>query len=262
MSSATKLTGVIRRLRTRPAAAPTDGELLSHYSHKGDEAAFATLVQRYGGLVLGVARRQLVDRQQAEDVFQATFLALAQSANRLDARTTLANWLYTVALRQARNLRARTYRREELERTAPTVRAAESDPLAELTGRELVQVIDDELARLPEKYRLPVLLCCMRGLSREEVAQQLGWSAAAVKGRLERGRQRLAKRLAARGLAPSLVLFAPLASVVVPPDLLACTTEHALTHGQRRSRRGCLVSPHPQRRGICSPSRRSPARSW
>jgi RNA polymerase sigma factor (sigma-70 family) len=228
MNSATNLTGVIRRLRATSTGTPTDGELLASYTRQGDELAFAMLVQRYGGLVLGVARRQLADHQQAEDVFQATFLALARSANKLAAKTPLANWLYTVALRQARKLRAHVYCREELERTAPPARAAEADPLATISGRELVQVIDDELARLPDKYRLPVLLCCVHGLSREKVAEQLGWSEGMVKGRLERGRRRLAERLAVRGLAPSIVILAPLAAVVVPSELLARTNTQAL----------------------------------
>jgi RNA polymerase sigma factor (sigma-70 family) len=228
MNSATNLTGVIRRLLATSTGTPTDGVLLADYTRRGDELAFTTLVQRYGGLVLGVARRQLADHQQAEDVFQATFLALARSANKLGAKKPLANWLYTVALRQARKLRARLCRREELERTAPSGRAAEADPLATISGRELVQVIDDELARLPDKYRVPVLLCCVRGLSREKVAEQLGWSEGMVKGRLERGRRRLAERLAARGLAPSVVILAPLAAVAVPCELLARTSAQSL----------------------------------
>jgi RNA polymerase sigma factor (sigma-70 family) len=228
MNSATNLTGVIRRLRATSTGTPTDSELLADYTRRGDELAFATLVQRYGGLVFGVARRQLADHQQAEDVFQATFLALARSANKLGTKKPLASWLYTVAWRQARKLRVRLCRREELERTAPSVRTTEADPLATISGRELVQAIDDELARLPDKYRLPVLLCCVRGMSREQVAEQLGWSDSMVKGRLERGRRRLAERLAVRGLAPSVVILAPLAAVVVPSDLLARTSAQAL----------------------------------
>src|SRR5262245_45925277 len=101
MSSPATLPGAIRHLRSHAGDAP-DTELLDRYARSGDEAAFAALVARYGALVLGVARRQLADRQRAEDVFQATFLALARSADRLGRRATLANWLYTVALRQAR----------------------------------------------------------------------------------------------------------------------------------------------------------------
>ena len=229
MNSATKLTGVIRRLRTTSAGTPTDGELLADYARRRDESAFATLVQRYGGLVLGVAHRQLADHQQAEDVFQATFLALARSAQRLSAQTPLANWLYTVSLRQARKLRARSHRHETLERTAPSVRIPEADPLAAITGRELLQIVDDELVRLPDKYRLPVLLCCILGHSRDEVANQLGWSDGIVKGRLERGRRRLAARLAARGLAPSVAVLTPLATEIVPQQLLGRTAEIAMT---------------------------------
>jgi RNA polymerase sigma factor (sigma-70 family) len=223
MKSASILSGVIRRLRTTAGGTCTDFELLADYARNANDEAFATIVQRYAGLVLGVARRQLADQQQAEDVFQATFLALARSAGRLDRGASLANWLYTVSLRQSRKLRGRQHRLKELERAAIVPSASEADPLSAVTGRELVQVIDEELARLPDKYRLPILHCCVQGLSREEAAEQLGWSEGTLRGRLERGRQRLARRLAARGFAPSAMLVAPLASVFVPPDLLART---------------------------------------
>src|SRR5262249_39586899 len=130
-------------------------------------------------------------------------------------------------LRQARKTRGRTARREALELTAAPRSHDGADPLDEITARELLQVIDDELARLPDRLRLPVLLCCVQGLSREEAARRLGWSGGAVKGRLERGRRRLAARLAARGLAPSALVLAPLAAVTVPADLLARTAEQA-----------------------------------
>src|SRR5206468_5814511 len=134
---------------------------------------------------------------------------------KLGGRPVLANWLYTVALRQARKARAGDARREARDRAAPPA-AEGTDPLDEITARELLQVIDDELARLPDRLRLPVLLCCVQGLSREEVAARLGLSEGTVRGRLERGRRRLAARLAARGLAPSALLLAPLAALAVP----------------------------------------------
>jgi RNA polymerase sigma factor (sigma-70 family) len=223
MSSPSSLSGVIRQLPSHAGESLPDAELLACYARQRDEAAFATVVRRYGGLVLGVARRQLGDPQQADDVFQATFLALARSADRLRRETPLANWLYTVSLRQARKVRARAARRTEVEQASPPPPASSADPLAEITGRELLRVIDEELARLPERYRLPVLLCCVQGLSREEAAGQLGWSDGSVKGRLERGRRLLADRLAARGLAPSAIVIAPLAAVVVPAELVART---------------------------------------
>ena len=224
MSSGNSLAGLVRQVRSRDEEA-ADGELLARYARAGEEAAFTALVRRYGGLVLGVARRQLAGTQ-ADDVFQATFLALARAAGRLGNRPTLVNWLYTVALRQSRKARVRASRRETIERSAPHP-AGGSDPLDEITGRELLQVIDDELARLPDRFRLPVLLCSVQGLSREEASAKLGWPETVVKGRLERGRRRLAARLTARGLAPSALLLAPLASVVVPADLLARTIELA-----------------------------------
>src|SRR3954466_14540589 len=104
MNSTTRLTGVISRLRAASVDELADRELLADYAAHRDEDAFAVLVQRYGGLGLGGARRQLADHQQAEDVFQATFLALARTAGKLNARTPLAGWLYTVAMRQARKL--------------------------------------------------------------------------------------------------------------------------------------------------------------
>jgi RNA polymerase sigma factor (sigma-70 family) len=220
MSSGAIQTNLIRYLRTQAGGALTDGELLARYAGGRDEAAFAAVVQRYGGLVLSVARRQLADPQQAEDVFQATFLALARSAEKLRRNAPLANWLYTVALRTARKARLREARRRDHEKAGAPPPAAIPDPLAEVSARELLRAVDEELARLPERFRLPVLLCCVQGLSRDEAARHLGWSAGALKGRLERGRQRLAARLARRGLAPPLVM-APLAAAAVPADLLA-----------------------------------------
>src|SRR5205807_8773010 len=119
------------------------------FAARRDEAAFAELVGRHGGLVLGVARRHLPDREAAEDVVQATFIALARGAARLGRPPSLVNWLYTVAVRQGRTARARAGRQAaHLSRiSAP---APVPDPLAEVSGRELVTIIDDELARLPE----------------------------------------------------------------------------------------------------------------
>jgi len=115
MTSDANLTGVLRQLRSRAGDAAPDGELLARYAARHDQDAFAAVVHRYGGLVLGVARRQLADAAQADDVYQATFLALARSAERVGTATPLANWLYTVARRQARKARARAFRRAEAE---------------------------------------------------------------------------------------------------------------------------------------------------
>ncbi len=213
----------LQQLRVLSDGVSSDADLLARYSAERDETAFAEVVRRYGRLVLGVARRQLADPTLADDVFQATFLALARSAARLHRRQSLANWLYTVALRLARKARLQAARRQKRETVCARSTASSGDPLSEITGRELLCVLDEELARLPEPYRLPLLLCGVQGLSREEAARRLGWSDGEVKGRLERGRHRLASRLTARGFAPAALALAPLAAVVLPADLLART---------------------------------------
>src|SRR5438128_876406 len=229
MRSGEVLDSVVRHLRRQLGDAPTDGELLAQFANSRDEAAFTALVQRHGGLVFGVARRQLGDRQSAEDVFQATFLALAKQARRLGRPASLVNWLYTVALRQARKTRLAAMRRAARhDRLTPA--APSPDPLSEITARELVAVIDEELARLPEAYRLPLLLCAVEGLSRDEAAARLGWSPGAVKGRLERGRELLRTRLEARGLAVPAVLASVLVTDAhaVPSAVIAATSRAAV----------------------------------
>ena len=223
MASLSALTGAIQRFHPESSQNLSDSELLGRYVERRDQDAFAKLVERYGSLVLGVARRQLADSHDAEDVFQATFLALARMASRQRKRTSLANLLYTIALRQSRKLRIGCERRESRERFALPQPRNSRDPLEEVTGRELLQIIDEEIAALPDRFRLPVLLCCIQGLSREEAAKRLGWSEGSVKGRLERGRERLAARLAARGLGPTAFVVAPLAAIAVPSHLIART---------------------------------------
>jgi RNA polymerase sigma factor (sigma-70 family) len=135
----------------------------------------------------------------AEDAFQATFLALARHARGFRRPTALPAWLHAVAVRTARHARAGRQRRRRIEALAPPA-GVPTDPLAEVSGRELVAVINDELARLPEQYRLPLLLCGLEGLARDEAAARLGWNLGTLRGRLERGRELLRKRLATRGL--------------------------------------------------------------
>src|SRR5581483_1582085 len=215
------LTGIIRRLRGQLGDGPTDGDLLQCFARHRDEAAFAELVARHGRLVLGAALRHLPDRHTAEDVVQATFLALARSAARLGRPPSLVNWLYTVAVRQARSARRR-FARAAARRARLSPRSAAADPLAEVSGRELITVIDDELARLPEVYRLPLVLCAVEGLSRDEAARRLGWPARSMKGRLERGRDLLRQRLTARGLTVPAALAGGLLAAPVdalPPPL-------------------------------------------
>jgi RNA polymerase sigma factor (sigma-70 family) len=176
----------------------SDRELLRHFATHHDEAAFTALVRRHGPLVLRVCQRVLHHRQDAEDAFQATFLLLARKATSAHWHESVANWLYGVAHHVALKARAAAARRAAHESRARSLPAA--DPLAEITLRELQGVLAEELARLPAKYRAPLILCCLEGTARDEAAQQLGWTLQTVKSRLEYGRELLRARLARRGL--------------------------------------------------------------
>ncbi|HZY86758.1 MAG TPA: sigma-70 family RNA polymerase sigma factor, partial [Gemmataceae bacterium] len=226
------LSAVLRHLRRRAGAnlgeGATDGQLLERFAARRDEAAFEALVERHGPMVLAACRRVLHDRHEAEDVFQATFLVLARKAAALDRRPSVSSWLYTVAYRLALKARAGAARRQA---TTGPPRPGPPDALAELTGRELCAILDEELHRLPEKYRAPLILCCLEGKTRDEAAGLLGWRPGALKGRLERGRELLRTRLARRGLTLSAGLLGTLLSQVdaaLPGGLAAATARAAL----------------------------------
>ncbi len=183
----------------------TDGQLLDRYLQRGGEAAelaFAALVERHGKRVLRVCRTILVDHEEARDAFQATFLVLVRRAKSIRARDSVAGWLHGVALRVASSSRASRNRRLGLERRfALMERPTESVDNAEINDRR--RVILEELDRLPERYRIAVVLCDLEGLSQEQAASQLDWPVGTVKSRLFRARERLRDRLTRRGLAPS-----------------------------------------------------------
>jgi RNA polymerase sigma factor (sigma-70 family) len=205
----------LRRLTSPPAADPgTDADLLGRFVRQHDESAFAALVSRHAPMVLGVCRRILRDTHQAEDAFQAVFLVLARKAATVRPRDRLAAWLHGVARQVALNARRGEARRRQREAHAgrPTRPPACHDPLDEMSARELLAAVDEEVQRLPEVLRLPVLLCGLEGKTLEEAARQLGWTPGSVKGRLERGRARLHARLHARlvprGLSLAVALTA------------------------------------------------------
>ena len=139
----------------------TDRELLHRFAIGRDEAAFAALVHRHGSMVLHVAQRVLHQRQDAEDVFQAAFLVLARKAERLVWRDSIANWLYEVAYRLACEARTAACRRQVKENKAAAKPA--TDPLAEISLREALIALDEELIRLPARLRMPMVLCCLEG---------------------------------------------------------------------------------------------------
>jgi len=189
-----------------PAAdAPTDGELLARFARGNDRAAFAEIVRRHGPLVLGVCRRILGHRPDADDAFQATFLILARKAERIERPERLGNWLYGVATRvafKARSTAARWRARES--RVAPMAPA--TDPLLGLAMRELRLALDEELNRLPKRHRAPLVLCYLEGKTHEEAADELGCPIGSMSWRLGRAREALRRRLVRRGLTLSVGL--------------------------------------------------------
>ncbi len=222
----TVLSGLVRRLTTELACdgeALTDATLLGRYLDRHDQDAFALLVRRHGPMVLGVCRRLLGDHHDAEDAFQATFLVAVRKAASVRPRARFGNWLYGVAYRTALVARARIARRRSKERQ---VDAMPQPPqvVPENDGEQLRQLLDQELSRLPEKYRLPVVLCLLEGRSRRDVARQLGLPEGTLSSRLATARKTLARRLARHGpaLAGGALTAALTASASAePPPALA-----------------------------------------
>ncbi len=184
--------------------ASEDSELLSHFVRYGDQDAFAQLVRRHGALVFGVCRRLLTDAD-ADDAFQATFLVLARRASAIRKHLSLASWLHGVAVRVSRRALADAARRRRRE-TQVAVRTPEDSSEAE--RRDLRLVLDEELDRLPEHYRAPLVLCYLEGKTLAEAALQLGCKDGTVCSRLARGRDLLRSRLVRRGLTPMVGISA------------------------------------------------------
>lgn len=213
----------------------TDGQLLDCFLERREEAAFAALVRRHGPMVLGVCRRVLRHPQDAEDAFQATFLVLIRKAATIGRPELLGNWLYGVAYRTALEARATASRRRMRERQVDPMPEPEAAGDADLC-RELQSFLDEELHRLPDKYRIPIVLCDLEGGTRRDVAEQLGLPVGTLSGRLTTGRALLARRLARHGLTLSATALAAalspsVASAAVPSSLLASTVA-AATAGQ------------------------------
>jgi RNA polymerase sigma factor (sigma-70 family) len=199
----------------------SDAELLDRFILQSDERAFTALMRRHAPLVLGVCRRTLQHEQDAEDAFQATFLVLARRAKAIRRRASLASWLYGVAHRLAMKARAAAVRRSHQEKQV--LPSPVPDSGADVTWGELRQVLDEELARLPEKLRAPLLLCYFDGQTQDEASRQLACKTRTIKARLALGRKLLRDRLERRGLTLSTVLAGPLLGTDgIPPSTVLC----------------------------------------
>jgi RNA polymerase sigma factor (sigma-70 family) len=188
----------IRKLRAAYGSEQlSDRELLRRFAESNDQAAFELLMRRHGPMVLRLCRRILPQVQDAEDVFQATFLVLARQAASRHWQESVGNWLYGVAYRLAQGAKREAARRSRHEHQVGN--RDFPDPVSEITLRETLLLLDEELNHLPERYRAAMVLCYLEGKTRDEAAKQLGWSLGTLKRRLEEGRKRLHDRLVHRG---------------------------------------------------------------
>jgi RNA polymerase sigma factor (sigma-70 family) len=217
--------------RALPPAAggPTDGQLLARFVATRDEPAFAALLRRHGPMVLAVCRRLLRHEQDAEDAFQATFLVLAHKAHAIRKRGSVGGWLHGVARHVAANLGKQAARRRARERQVEDMPHPE---VAAPQPQDWRPLLDEELGRLPEKYRAALVLCDLEGQPRKEAARQLGVPEGTLSSRLVRARRMLAGRLARRGLALpaaawAVALSQGAAAAHVPAGLLSSTVRAA-----------------------------------
>jgi RNA polymerase sigma factor (sigma-70 family) len=226
------------RLAARPDA-PPDRDLLGRFAASRDEEAFAELVRRHGPTVLAACRRVTGHAQDAEDAFQAAFLVLARRAAQIASPELLSNWLYGVAVRTGLEARAARRRGKEQPVSAvPDLPARESpdDP-------DLRAVIDEELARLPEKYRAAVVLCELEGLSRRDAAARLQVPEGTLSSRLAHARKVLAGRLARRGVTASAAAVGAALSRDAAATGLSAALEQATVRAAARLAVGGAVPP-------------------
>lgn len=224
------LLAYLLRLGRDPAVESSDAQLLERFIGERDEAAFASLMRRHGPLVWNVCRRVLVEEHAAEDAFQATFLVLVRKARSVSKRESVRSWLYGVALRVALRARQREGLRRVREQSTPPRQA---DTAAEADWDDMRSILDEEIQRLPEKYRLPIILCYLEGQTNDEAARQLNCPRGTIATRLARAREQLRSRLVRRGLTLSTgALTALLAdnamSAALSPLLFAQTTKGVL----------------------------------
>ncbi len=219
----------------------TDGQLLERFATDPDEVAelaFSALVERYGALVWRVCLAILRDEHDAEDAFQATFLVLVRRARSLWVRDSLGPWLHQVACRTASCLRATAIRRRTHEQRRAERDSARSVEAGTPRDPDRDAAVHEEVNRLPEKYRAPIVLCDLEGRTHQEAARFLGWPIGTVKSRQSQGRARLRNRLTRRGLGLAVagVVVASLRQSVnaaIPKELSRSTVNAAMQQAGR-----------------------------
>ncbi len=209
----------------------SDGQLLRTFLSDRDECAFEALVRRHGPMVMGVCRRVLGNAHDAEDAFQASFLVLVRKATTLARREIVGDWLHGVAYRTA--LKARTL---QAKRRGKERRVARPEATETADTPEWHRLLDQELQGLPEKYRVPIILCELEGRSHQEAARQIGCPVGTLSGRLSRARVLLARRLKGRGLTPASTL----APTVISPTLVGSTVKAATVVAAGQAAKGVV----------------------
>jgi RNA polymerase sigma factor (sigma-70 family) len=232
MSPSTVLLRLRRLVGPPQEAEDTDGQLLERFLTLGDEVAFEMLLERHGPMVHGVCRRLLHDPHHIEDAFQATFLVLVRKAGTITRRDSVGSWLHGVARRVALRVRGRSARQQACEKARAEMIATRTT--AEPARDDVSSVLDEEVQRLPPKYRTALVLCYLEGKTNEEAARQLGCPPGTIFTRLSRGREMLRGRLVRRGVMlasaglTATTLGVETASADVPTALRVATLQEAM----------------------------------
>ncbi len=227
------LESVVRRISASAESAISDADLLKRFAANRDEAAFAALVRRHGPLVWAVCRGLLPVEHDAEDAFQATFLALVRAAQSVRAPSSVGAWLHGAAYRVALKARRTAGRRRPRERAVARTEAAA--PIADCTWDQLRAALHEEVNRLPEELRTAFVMCELEGIGQREAADALGWKIGTLSGRLTKARKRLLERLDRRGVSAGLAVTAAVAggsaTAGIPASWVAKVMTMARTSG-------------------------------
>src|SRR5262245_38055029 len=204
--SPTLLQSVVRAADARTP----DADLLARFTHNRDGPAFEELVRRHGPLVWAVCRQLLPHHADAEDAFQAVFLALVRGASGIRTGAALPSWLHGVAVRVAMKVRRAAARRKQREQK---VAVPESErPVPDGSWAALMAAVHEEIRQLPDAERTAFVLCDLEGVRQPDAAVRLGWPLGTLSGRLCKARQRLVELLTRRGIAPGVLALGGLAS--------------------------------------------------